>query len=145
MRSAKRVKARGRAAEAPPVIRAKAPEKDETKPNRRMIEAALRELANAYNPFGNTAEEIELQARYDKRYRLLQNDPELLAMSKKLKKMSNKRRRDKERRKEKIAAVRRLYLVEGVSPTVLRELQLLVLELNDESGRRTKAYEEEDA
>lgn len=143
MRNVKRVKARGRAAEAPPATHVKALERDETKPNRRMIEAALRELADAYNPFG--AEEIELQARYDKRYRLLQNDPELLAMSKKLKKMSNKRCRDKERRKEKIAAVRRLYLVEGVSPTVLRELQLLVLELNDESGRRIEAYEEEDA
>jgi hypothetical protein len=105
--------------------------KDESKPNRRMVESLFRDLRSQFSRGreGYGEEYTRLSKQYKKlRDKLLANKT-LLALEKRMEQITTNYSSVKEQNLAKINRVYRRYLAHGVTPSILRDLQDLVSKL----------------
>jgi len=106
---------------------------DETKPNRRMVEQLLRELARGRSwdePECSRERSVKLSEEYVALRDELLSDPRLLKLEAELEKLRREEKKLSDRRHVKLRRVRQKYLANGVTPAVLRALDEIVEELN---------------
>jgi len=109
---------------------------DEGKPNRRMVEQLLREIRDKYGSYRRSnkiwEQQGEIEDKIDTLRKRLLNNAELKALEKKRERLREKARNIDDTNTARLQMVRQQYLCGGVTEALLKQLQKMVAEINNE-------------
>lgn len=96
-------------------------------PTRRMVETLLKELSREFSRYyGNCPNATRLNEMKDKMWEELKSSRKYIAIERKLEVIIDDVKRRNDEGTKKVDKVRRMYLANGVTPTVLKALNSLV-------------------